>query len=113
MRFGLQAAPLAILCVVAREVLYVTVAVEDEDVVHHFVHEVAVVAHHDEASAEILQVLLEDLQRHDIEVVGGFVEDEEVGRPHEDGAQIESASLATAELIYIGVLLLGREEEVL
>ena len=79
---------LAVLCVVAGEVLDVAVAVEDEEVLNDFVHEIAVVADNDEASAEGGEVVFEDVEGWDVEVVGRFVEDEEVGVAHEDGAEM-------------------------
>ena len=102
-----------VFAVVAREVLHPSIAFEHEEVVHHFVHEIAVVAHHNEAALELGKVVLQDLQRDDVEVVGGLVEDEEVGGSHQHRAEVESAFLASAELAHVVVLLLGFEEEML
>ena len=79
-------APVAILRVVAWEILYASFAVKHQQVVDHLVGEVAVVAHYDDAAREVLQVFLEHLQRLYVEVVGRLVEYEEVGVAHEHRA---------------------------
>ena len=81
--------------------------------VHHLVHEVAVVADHDDAAREVLQVFFQNLQRHDVEVVGGLVEYQEVGVLHQYRTQVQFSTLATAELIYIIILLLWGKQEIL
>ena len=81
--------------------------------VHYFVHEVAVVAHYDDASGEVLQVFLKCLEGFDVEVVGGLVEYEEVRVAHQYGAKVQLTLLAAREFIYIVVLLVGGEEEML
>ena len=86
---------------------------EDECVVHHSVHEVAVVADDDETSAERLEIFFQNLHGDDVQVVRRLVEDEEVGSFHQHGAEIESSSLASAELVYVAVLLFRFEEEML
>ena len=99
--------------IVAWEVFDDTLSLEDEQVVNDLVHEITVVAHHDDAAWEVLQVFLQDLQRLDVEVVGGFVEDKEIGVAHQHRTEIEFAAFASAELIHIVVLLFGREEKML
>ena len=79
--------------------------------VHHLVHEIAVVTHHDDATGEILQVFFQYLEGLDIEVVGRLIEHQEVRISHQHRAEIELALLTTTQLIYIVVLLLGSEEE--
>ena len=81
--------------------------------VHHLVGEITVVAHHNHASREVLQIFLQHLQRLDVEVVRGLVEHQEVGALHQNGAQVELAFFTAAQLVDIVVLLLGREHEVL
>ena len=67
----------------------------------------------DDAALEVLQVLLQNLQRSDVEVVRGLVEDKEVGTLHEHGTEVEPALLASRKLVDVVLLLLGREHEVL
>ena len=81
--------------------------------VHYLVHEVAVVADDDDASLEALQIFFEHLQSNDVEVVGGLVQHEEVGVAHQHRTEVEAAAFASAQLVDIAVLRLGREEEVL
>ena len=99
--------------VVAGEVLDVAIAVEYEEVVDDFVHKISVVADDDDAAAEGGEVVLKDVEGGDIEVVGGLIEDEEVGVLHEDHAELEAPALAAGELVDVVLLLEGCEEEML
>ena len=56
--------------------------------VHGAVHEESVVTHDDDTAVELRQVLLENLQRGDVQVVGRLIEDEEVGLGHQHHGQI-------------------------
>ena len=109
----MEGLPIAILGIIAWEVLDLAIALEHEQMVDHLIHEITVVAHHNHTAREILKVFLEDLQGHDIEVVGGLVKHEEVGVLHQHRTEVELATLTTGELIHIIVLLLGGEEEIL
>ena len=99
--------------VIAWEILHDAVTFEDEEVVHNLVHEVAVVRDDDDAASEVLQVLLQNLQRSDVEIVRGLVEDEEIGALHEYSTEVEPALLAPRKLVDVVLLLLGREHEML
>ena len=68
---------------------------ENQQMVGHLVHEVAVVADHDDAAAEILQIFFKRLERGNVEVIGGFVQHEEIGIGHQHHAELETAALAT------------------
>ena len=81
--------------------------------VDNLIHEITVVADDNDATGEVLEVFFQNLKRLDVEVVGGFVEYEEVGILHQYGAEIELALLATGEFIDVVVLLLGGKEEML
>ena len=52
--FSLGQLPVTVVGVVAREIADVALSFEYQQMVYHFVHEVAVVAHHDDASLEVL-----------------------------------------------------------
>ena len=99
--------------VIAWEILHDAVTFEDEEVVHNLVHEVAVVRDDDDATSEVLQVLFQDLQRCDVEIVRGLVEDEEIGALHEYSTEVKPALLAPRKLVDVVLLLLGREHEML
>ena len=105
--------PLPILRIVAWEVLDFALSFEHQQVVHHLVHEVAVVADHDDAAREVLQVFFQNLQRHNVKVIGGLVEHQEVGVLHQYRTQVQFSALTTAEFIYIIILLLGSKQEIL
>ena len=104
--------PLAILGIIAGEILYLALPTENQKMIHNFVHEVAVVGDNDDAALETTQVFLQDIQRNDIEVVRRLVEHEEVRVAHQDGAEVEPPLFPAAQLIDIVVLLVGREEEI-
>ena len=106
-------APIAPIGVVTGEILYIALAIKNKNVVYNLVHKIAVVAHHNNAPLEVAQILLEHLKGFNIEVVGGLVEHKEVGRRHQYSAEIEPATLATAELAHIIILLRGGEEKML
>ena len=53
--------PLTVLGIVSWEVTYIALAIEDKQVVDNLVHEVAVVAHHDDTPGKVSQILLEHL----------------------------------------------------
>ena len=88
-------------------------SLEYQEVVYYLVHKVAVVAHHDDASLEVLEVFFEHLKGNDVQVVGRFVEHQEVRVTHEHGTEVQTAFLTTAELVHIVVLLLRCEQEML
>ena len=75
--------------------------------VDHLIHEIAVVADHDDAAGEIGQILLQHLQRLDVEVVGRLIQYEEVGVAHKHGAEAELTPLTATEPIDVALLLLG------
>ena len=79
--------------------------------VYYLVHEIAVVAHYDDATRKILKIFFQYLQRLDVEVVGRLVQHQEVRIPHQHRAEIKLALLAAAQLVNVVVLLLGRKEE--
>ena len=44
----------------------------------------AVVGHDDERALELQQVFLQNVQRHDVKVIRGLVQDEEIGLLHQN-----------------------------
>ena len=70
-------------------------------------------AHNDDAAGEVLQVILQYLQRLDVEVVRWLVKDKEVRIAHQYRAEIQLALLAAREFIDVVVLLFGGEEKML
>ena len=75
------------------------------------VEEVAVVGDDQEGALEVEEVFLEDVEGDDVEVVGGFVEDEQVGLLHQDGEQVEPSFFAAGEFADGVVQHVVREEE--
>ena len=84
---------------------------EREDPVRDAVEEVPVVRHEDDGAREVREAVLEHLQRREVEVVRGLVEDEEVRLPQHEPGEEEPALLAAREAAHLHVPLLLLEEE--
>ncbi len=67
--------------------------------VHHRLEERAVVADHEHGGVELAEVVLQPAGGLEIEVVGGLVEQEDVGRRHQLARQAEAAPLAAAQSV--------------
>ena len=111
--FSLGQLPVTVVGVVAREIADVALSFEYQQMVYHFVHEVAVVAHHDDTSLEVLQVFFQHLQSHDVQVVGRLVQHQEVWVSHQYRTEVQPAAFSPAQLVHIAVLRFGRKEEML
>ena len=81
--------------------------------IHHFIHEITVVTHHDHTTGEVLKIFFQNLQRHNIQVVRRLIKHQEVGVLHQHRTEIQFPALSTAQLIHIVMLLFGRKEEIL
>ena len=99
--------------IVAGEILDFSVSVEYEQVVNDLVHEVTVVADHDDTAGEVHEVFFENLECLDIQVIGGLVENKEIGILHQYRTEVELALLTTREFIDVVVLLFRCEEKML
>ncbi len=97
----------------AVEIADFTVAFKDKQVVYQPVHEIPVVGNHHQAAGKILQEIFQHLQRHDVQVVGRLVEDEEVGIFHQHREQVQTTALPAGELADVDLLLGAAEQEAL
>ena len=86
------------------------IALEGEDAVHDTVEEVAIMGYRDDDPVEVIEIILEDRHRTDIEVVRRLIEDEDIRLGHEDAEQIEATLLAAAQLLDLHILH-GRWEQ--
>lgn len=68
---------------------------------------------HEEAAGKGVQIVLEDLQGADVEVVGGFVQDDKIRAEHEGFEQVEALELAAGEGGEFLLLHFGVEEKAL
>ena len=84
-------------------------AVELENPAGDVVEEVAVVGDDQHRPRELAEVLLEPGHRLGVEVVGGLVEEDEVGRREKELAERDAALLAARELAHVGIA--GRAAE--
>ena len=84
-------------------------AVELEDPARHVVEEVAVVGDGDDRAVVVAQEALEPRHRLGVEVVGGLVEQQQVGAGQQQPAQRHPAALAARERGDLGVA--GREPQ--
>ena len=85
-----------ILGVVARERLQAA-ALHFEDARRHVVQEGTVMADHEQAAAEIVQVLLQPFHHADVQMVRRFVKNEEFRRTHEGRRQHKARLLAAGQ----------------
>ena len=67
--------------------------------------------YHDHDSREVVQIVLQDLQRLDVQIVGRLVQDQHIRRSHEDAQQVQPALLAARQLGHLRVLLPLYEQE--
>ena len=74
-------------------------AVEFQDPAGHVVEEVAVVGHGDDRALVLLQVLLQPVDGLGVQVVGGLVEQQDVGLLQQQAAQGHTAPLTTAQVL--------------
>ena len=81
--------------------------------VGHLVYEIAVVRHYDHTPLECAQILLQNAERHDVQIVRRLVQNQEIGVAHQHRAEIQPPPFAAAEPRHEAVLRFGREEEVL
>lgn len=89
------------------------VAVEDEGSGGDVVDEFAVVADEQDGAVVIEEEFFEEFKSFEVEIIGGFVEEEDVGGPGERFGQKESVSFAAGEAPDGGAGEGGGEEEVL
>ena len=61
----------------------------------HPVEKMAVVADYQQAALEFLKVFLQDIEGHDVQVIGRLVENQQVRLLHQDGKQVEPALFAS------------------
>ena len=80
--------PCAVIAVIAGEVADDAVAFEYKYVVYDVVQKVSVVTDDNGAAVELGEVFLENAQRDDIQVVGRFVQYQEVRLTHEHRGQM-------------------------
>ena len=75
-------------------------AVEDHEVIGHAIDKVAIVADEEHGAVEVQQRPFQGVAGPEVEVVGGFVEDEEIGVRGGQPGQRRPATLAAAEVAH-------------
>ena len=76
------------------------------------VEELAVVADEQQRAGELRQLRLEELERLEIQIVGGFVEHEHVGGPREQPREQQAVALAARQRLYRRTRPLRGKQEV-
>ncbi len=107
---GLTVRPLAILAVGAGKILYDSVALHHEYVVHRVIDEETVMTDHDKATLEFGKEFFKNTECDYIEIVRRFVKYEEIRLLHKHYGQMKAAALAAAEGVDI-LLLVGAAEK--
>ena len=89
----------------------IAAAIEAEDDGGDAVEQITVVGDEDERALEFEQSFFEDLEGGNVEVVGGLVEEEDVGGLKHEAGDEDAGALASAEAADGLVELLGGEEK--
>ena len=87
------------------------VIVQLEQAVREAGEEIAIVAHEQEGAVVALERILQHVLALDVQVVRGFVKDQEIQRFQEHAAQREPRAFATAEHLHFLVHILAAEHE--
>ena len=91
------ALPLVVLPAHVVDVDHLAVRVQVEDLVHGLLHELHVVADHDQSALEVLEELAQPDHRVGVEVVGRLVEEHRLGAGEQDPGELDAAALAAGE----------------
>ena len=67
--------------------------------------------HQHQRAGEIREAFFEHLERGDVEIVGGLVEQQKIGRPQHEARDQDARPLAAREAVERLVQLIGVEEE--
>ena len=79
--------------------------------VHNLIHEIPVVRYDHQTSRKIQKEVFKHVEGYNVEVVGRFVQDQEVGVLDQYRTQVQSFFLTTTQLFHIIVLLFAIEKE--
>ncbi len=113
--FSCRAQAAEFVCLVHFEIAFepfdVAVAFEGEDVGGEAVEEEAVVADDDGAAGEVFKGFFECAERFDVEVVGGFVEEEDVAALLQHLGHVDAVAFTTRELADLFLLVGALEAE--
>ena len=102
-------APFSVFRVVAGEVFHHAIPFKHKQVVDTAVHKEAVVRDYYHAPLEFLDVIFQHFECNDVEVVGGLIENKEVGLSHQHCRQVQSPFLAATQFVHIFLLVGGGE----
>jgi hypothetical protein len=86
-------------------------AVETEDLIADAVQEKPIMGDQDQGPGEFLQAVLQDIERRDIQVVGWFVKQQNIGGLSHQAGDQDTGLLAAGELTDRGFQLIGAKEE--
>src|ERR1019366_7168846 len=96
---------------IAFEPFHVAVAFEGQDVGGQSVEEPSVVADDHDAAGELLERVLQVLRRLDVQVVGRFVEQDDVAAGGERLGQVDAVALPAGQLAHLLLLIAALEVE--
>ena len=75
-----------------------TAAVEGKDPGHDPVQKITVVGDRDDYAREMVQIILQNLQGLDIQVIGRFIQDQDIRILHQDTEQTQPPLFAAGQL---------------
>ena len=86
--FFFEFAVISVLRVVAREIVDHAFSAKHQQMIDNTVHKIAIVAHYDDATAEVCQVFFKELKRCNVEIVRRFVKNKEIRGLHQHQTEL-------------------------
>ncbi len=82
-----------------------------KDPSHHPIQKIAVMGNGDHNAVEMVEIVFQDRECLYIQIIGGLIEDQHIGRLHQHTQQVQPASLPARKLAEQPVLLLRRKQK--
>ena len=83
---------------IIRELAGVAIAIQTEHDGRHAIQQIAIVSHQHQRAAKFEQALFEDLERGDVEIVCGLVQQQEIGGLQHQLCDEDASPLASGEV---------------
>ncbi|MNC15899.1 hypothetical protein D3C75_637400 [compost metagenome] len=97
--------------VAAQERLNLPLSLKSQQLVRYPVQEIPVMGYSNDCAGEVLQIILQNGQRLDIQIIGRFIQQQHVGLPHQGAEEIQSAFFPSGQPADVGpLLLLGKHK---
>src|SRR5690606_20785154 len=97
--------------IIARKILDQAIPLEHQEMVHDLVHKIPVVGDHYQTAREIQEKAFQDVQGHNIQVIGRFVQNQKIWVLDQYRAEVETFAFPSTELFHKIVLFFPFEEK--